>query len=467
MEDLVNKKVTIELDNAGVKELVQVLSQVDGLNIIADDALEAESNLTINVRNVPLKEVLSYIARNMGVAFHLGENMIWVTQSLEEPGTGPKLETRLFQLRQGFIPSIPGGAGAQEDTDLEDALDAVLADSPEGASFRVFKTRNVLMVRDTIENLRLVEEMINTFDKPPYQVSIEARFLTISRDDLRDVGSEFAVFADAAPVVGDANAQMQVTSLLSTLGALASTDADGNVSVSTENGAAVGSFGGVIGNRAYSLLISALDKKNSTKNLSAPRVTVLNNRTAQIRRGSKILYYSELETVASNGGEETGNGNVQTALTGDPEELELGVTLGVKVNVGNDGNTILLGLYPEVVELLRWRAFNVVADGGTDSNNNDNGDSDTSGSGTIELPETSESYVQTAVRVKNGQTVALGGLVSSNTSKTVSKVPILGDIPLLGFFFRHTNETTEPQHLLIFVTAKVIDENGSSVQVAE
>jgi len=468
MEDLINKKVSIELDNAGVKELVQVLSEQDGLNVIADDALEAEKTLTINVKQVPLKEILSYIARNMGVAFHMGENIIWVTESTEEPGTGPQLETRVFQLRHGFVPALKpkkkqgeeGGEGdASQDTDLEDSLDAFLADSPEGASYRVFKTRNVLIVKDSRENLRLVEELVRTFDKPPLQVSIEARFLTISEDDLLDVGAEFSAGPDDIPTIGeDAESMTQITALLSSLGAIT----EGN-----EAGIGGATFDGVIGNRAYNLIISAIKRRDSTKNLSAPQVTLLNGQTARMRRGNTTLYYSELDTVAGDGGDTTGDSSVQTAFTGDPEELETGVTLEVKVNIGNNGETILLGLLPEIIELTRWRSFNVVAEGGSSNNNNSDDSTGTNAPGTIELPETSDMSVQTAVAVKSGQTVTLGGLVTTTVQKTVSKVPILGDIPLIGFFFRHTNEKNVPQHLIIFVTATVIDSDGSFVQVAK
>ena len=476
MEDLINKRVTIQLDNAGVKELVQVLSQVDGLNIIADDALEAEKNLSMSLKDVPLKEVLSYIARNMGVAFHVGDNIIWVTESTEEPGSGPKLETRIIQLRHGFVPTLKaqgggnegdGGApgGGEDDTDLEDSLDAFLADSPEGASYRVFKTRNVLIVRDTRENLRLVEELVKAFDKSPLQVLIEARFITISQDDLRDVGTELSTAAVTPLAVGDANTQLQVGELLTSLGALTKTN---------ETGVGYAAFDGVIGDRAYNVVISALEKRSSTKNLSAPRITVLNNHSARIRRGNTTLYYSELETVAGGDSQvEDNDGAIvvvdagsQTAFTGDPEELETGVTLDVKVNVGNNGQTVLLGLMPEIIELTRWRQFNVVAGGDTSSNNNDT-DTNESVPGAVELPETSESSLQTAVSIRSGETVTLGGLVTSTVQKTVSKVPILGDIPILGFFFRHTSEKNVPQHLIIFVTATVIGEDGNFVQVAE
>lgn len=461
MEDLFKRRVDISIENAGVKELVQALTQIEGLNIIADDALEAEKALTVRVRNTPLSEILGYIARNMGVAFHLGENVVWVTESTEPPGAGPKLETQVYRLRQGFIPSL-GGEGAGSDTDLEDALESIMADSPEGASYRVFKNRNLLMVRNTRENLRLVEQLVVDFDRPPQQVLIEARFLTISRSDLFDVGVELRQMApEYDPTIypdllkAADNPDSEVSDFLTELGAIGAGNADGVGLVA---------LSGIIGNRTYDLIISALDRKGSTKTLNAPRVTVLNNQTARIRKGDTTLYYDELETVAASGGGDGGSAAARTAFTGTPKELELGMTFEVKVNVGNDAKTVLLDLRPEVITLKGWRRFNVVAGEGDSTDNNDD-DGGADAAGTIELPETTENTVQTRVAVNSGETVVLGGMIESVKQNDVRKVPILGDIPFIGFFFRHTTERDDPKHLLIFVTAKVIDASGQYVEV--
>ena len=90
MEAVFSRKVSLQVQNAGVKELVQALTQIEGLNIIADDAIEAKKTLTVDVRDAPLSEILSYVARNMGIAFNLGDNIVWVTASEETQGTGPK-----------------------------------------------------------------------------------------------------------------------------------------------------------------------------------------------------------------------------------------------------------------------------------------------------------------------------------------------------------------------------------------
>jgi type II secretory pathway component GspD/PulD (secretin) len=186
---------------------------------------------------------------------------------------------------------------------------------------------------------------------------------------------------------------------------------------------------------------------------------------ARLRKGDTLLYYSDLETVAASGGGDGGSAAARTALTGEPQELELGVTFDVKVNVGNDGETVLLSLKPEIIDLLRWREFNVVAGEGDGTNNDDSGNNTQTGDavGKIELPETTESTIETKVAVKSGETVILGGMAGTKEQNLVKKVPILGDIPWLGFFFRRTKTTEIPQHLLIFVTARVVNDTGQFV----
>lgn len=477
MEEMVNRKVTMKLENVGVSELVQALN-AEGLNVIADDALQEEKQLNIAVSEVPLKELFAYIARNMGIAFNLGENLIWVTRSLEL-SEGPQLETRIIRLPQGALPVVPqggpsapgstmGGGGnipGEEDNDLEEALTALLADSPVGASFRIFRTRNILVVRDSRENLRLVEELVREFDKPPYQVTIEARFISVSQDDLRDVGVELTqsgvVQALNAPATDSQRADAtgaKVTNILTELGALGIGNADGvglmNVS-------------GVLGNRSFDILLSAIENKTSALTLSAPRVTVMNNRTARFRMGDNIYYFEEydVETVSHGA---IGGSTVETQTlvpTGKPVELPLGITFDVRVNVGNDGRTVLLGLKPEIVELLKWEDYTTYGDGDSDSSSSGSSSSGEVTSTEVKLPRTNEKMIATTVGVSSGQTVVLGGMVENLKTERVKKVPLLGDLPLLGFLFRHSETISIPSNLLIFVTATVINDRGEYVEV--
>ena len=438
MEELVNTKVDIQLQNAGLRDLVlELMSKLGGLNIIADEALTEDKKLTINLKQVPLRELLSYIARNMGVAFHLGENTVWVTESLEPPGTGPKLETRIYELGHAFIPKLDDEGGddegfgkappQEEDMELEDVLTTFLEDGPEGAIFRIYKNRNLLVVRNMRENLRLVEELVREFRAAPLQVLIEARFVTISQGALREVGAEI----NEVKMEKDADVEAPLTSLnAQTLLPFISPDR-GELTLS-----------GILGNHEYELVLRALAKTDRSRTLSAPRVTVLNNHSAKIRRGDKIRYYEEYDVATIEN--EAGIDALAPVPTGSVQELEVGITLTVKANVARDASRVVLALKPEINEFLGYEEFV-----------------------TAKLPKTNESSLATTVVVESGETVVLGGMLTKSSQEVVKKVPILGDIPLLGLLFRHTSENDDPQHLLIFVTATIVNSSGEFVLVRE
>ncbi|MBR6075642.1 MAG: hypothetical protein IKP87_10080, partial [Victivallales bacterium] len=465
-EDLINKKISLSLESADVAQLVEELN-ANGLNVIADDALQSEKTLTVKFKDVPIKELFAYIARNMGIAFYVGENMVWVTEG--ETGGGPKLETRIIRLPQGFVPEVPQGGGgapgarggggnvaAVQDTELEDVLTSFLSDSPEGASFRIFRDRNILVIRDTRENLRFAEELIKEFDKPPLQVAIEARFITINEDDLRDVGVEMnqQLTADgrslAVPPFSNrfGPEAVKAISSLSKFGEVDTESGEGNVILS-----------GVIGNRIFETVIRMIETKSSAVSLSVPRVTVMNNRTARIRKGDKLYYFEEYDTASIDMGDQ----GTRTTLvpTGSPTELPIGLTLDVRVNIGNDKKTIMLGLKPEIVKFIKWESYNYVNSDDVD----DEDDDDTMAQS--KLPRTNEQMIATSVEVQSGETVVLGGLLEQTKSNEVRKIPLLGDLPIVGFLFRRTIKSYEPKNLLIFVTARIINSRGEFVKVRE
>lgn len=452
MEDLINRKVTMNLESATVGMLVDFLNE-NGLNVIADDALSSEKTLTMKLTDVPLKEVFSYIARNMGIAFYIGENMVWITAG--EETTGPRLETRILRLRQGFIPTVPGGGkegdgggGGAADTELEDVLSAFLEGGPEGSSFQIFRTRNIIVVRNTRENIRFVEQIIREFDKPPAQVIIEARFVTVGQDDLRDIGVQITQMAKTEhDKIGlTERGRLRESNFLTNLGKLDEANGLGALTVS-----------GVIGKRMFDVLISAIDSKETSVTLSVPRVTVMNNRTARIRKGDKIYYFEEYDLESIDHGDE--GSEERLVPSGDPVELPIGITFDVNVNIGNDGKTVMLGLHPEIVNFIKWEDYL--------SSGSDDDDSSSSSEGSltqIKLPRTHEQSVLTTVGVESGETVVLGGLVERSKKNTLKKVPFLGDIPLLGYFFRRTVTEVLPTNLLIFVTATVVNDRGEYVK---
>lgn len=466
MSKLLEEKVSMRVQEAGVKDLIFTLSEIDdieGLNIVADEALKADKKLNISVRDVPLKDLLKYISRNMNLDFHIGDNILWVTKAGEKEDWETDLQTKIYPLQSGFVPYLEeqqevegfeASTPSDKDriADLEDALDSFLEDSPDGAQYRIYKNRNLLIARNTPENLMLIEHILKKLDRPPQQVLIEARFITISRQDLFSLGlqlqnvlvptsgekAEFQDFRTTSRDVttkedGKGNIKEIITDLEEeTPDALKYKrfDAKGNLPGEL-------TISGILGNVTYEAVLEAIDRTQSSQTLSAPRVTVMNNHTAFIHQGQKRYYFEEYDLSSVREGDE----GIRTEVTpvGKPQELDTGFKLQVKASVGNDSKTVLLSLQPSITEFEEWSQFS-----------NDQ----------VQLPNVTTNIVATTVGVESGETVVLGGTISNNVSEDEEKVPYLGDVPLLGKLFSYTSTSEEPEHLLIFVTARVLGRSG-------
>jgi len=319
---------------------------------------------------------------------------------------------------------VPEGAGGGETpSELEDVLATLLVDSPEGAVYRIYKNRNLLLVKNTRENLRLVEMLMEEFDKPILQVLIEARFITISQKDLYEIGFDIPEFTPENP---DDEKTVKVidNDLLPNF-----PDDGGNLALS-----------GIIDRFKYRAVIRALDEKSSTKTISSPRVTVLNNHVAMIRRGDTLRYYEEyeLETIPN----ENGVAVSQPVPTGDVQELDLGINFYVKPTIGSDSEHVMLSLRPYIADFLGYETFE-----------------------TAKLPKTNENNIETTVVVRSGETVILGGMITNNKQQDHNSIPIINQIPFIGELLGNKNQHTQPLHLIVFVTATIVNSSGEYVKI--
>ncbi len=467
LEQLLDKPISLKVKDMPLSDFAMQLRELDGLNIadpvnvIFNEETLKGKTFSANFKSVPLREIFDYISYTLSVDFNIKENILWVTKAAKE-STGPRLINKVILLRQGIIPTVPEGFGVaaaskaafestkEEDKDLETALKAFYEKSKTGGSYALFPQRNVILVTDTLSNIREVEKLVRIFCKPPYQVLIEAKFISVSESDMHDVGVEISHFnggktGQNIPANHQENANL--SDFFTKLGALAANNAEGVGSLTVS---------GIIGNRSFDVLIRALEKKSSTVTLSTPRIVALNNRTARIRKGDKLLYFEEYQLQTVDNGE--GGKESMLVPTGKPTSIPLGITFDVKPSVGADGKTILLGLKPEIINFQDWEDFS------STKNVTENKVTVTRGT-EVMLPRTHEQTIATSVSINSGETVILGGMVENRETSTVRKIPLLGDIPFLGKFFTHTETTHEPTNLLIFVTATIINENGEYVLV--
>jgi type IV pilus assembly protein PilQ len=215
MAKVLEKEVTVHLDNVPLENVLLYLSQHSGVNIVADKSLTAlKQILTVNLDKVKLNEFLRYVARNYDLQFQVGDDLVWVTD-----GKDPKKlmeETRFYRLRKGFI--LPAGFGAEQVSHtevtvnnvktvteatnfrkfvndeapempaLEKAIKELWAGSTNSFKYLIDYERNLVVARGTAEQLDTLEKLILEFDRPIQQVLIEARFVTVSKPAFMQLG---------------------------------------------------------------------------------------------------------------------------------------------------------------------------------------------------------------------------------------------------------------------------------------
>jgi type IV pilus assembly protein PilQ len=456
MFKVLEKEVTIHLDNTPLETILMNLSQSSGVNIVADKSLPAlKQNLSVNLEKVRLEEFFRYVGRNYDLQFQVGDQLVWVTD-----GKDPKKlmeETRFFRLRKGFI--LPAMFGAEDvnraqvtvnnvttvtettkfkkfvndEAPTKPALEKAITELFTGSKFMVDYERNIVVAKGTAEQLQVMEKIIEEFDRPVQQVLIEARFVTISKPAFMQLG-----------VIWETGKRIQRVSQPQDFTGLVSSPNVANLGVGIQE-----TFTNVLDSDTLTATISALEQTGESQTLSAPRLTVVNNRPATISDG-KVQYYYEEYTVKST---------VQQYYTassfvpqGKPTKITAGAELNVLASISGDGNSILLALNPRVntdVQLVQYATLTDYDANGKVQSTFD-----------IKLPQYRTQELATRVAVKSGETVVMGGVLERNRSTLVESVPVLGDLPLIGVLFRRRTEVDTPRYLLIFVTATIVKDTG-------
>lgn len=465
MQRMLQKKVDASFDNINLADFIREAGLAYGLNMIADSTVGTDKTMNLNFKQVPLAEVLDYVSRNLGVAFYLGDNVIWVTQQ-QQAAQGAPMDVRMYHLRKGISPdSIPqtaqaktqgqgkgqekGQAPAQPDaaanaTQPLNIIEAIqrFVTQPEGADLMFDRKSHTLLVKNTAENLVKSEDIVEALDVCPPQVLIEARFVETHVTDLRELGVDWMLNNNV--LVSKSGDNQSTIGQGASLGASAFPNASQGMNLTYE---------GVLSSAMFSAVLHALDTSSKSRTLSVPRVTTVNNRAADIRVGTDFRYWEEY-TLQSLQQEQIVNGiavavnTTQMVPSGSPTLEELGIELNVTPSVGADLQSVTLNLHPEISSLDGFQNFNVAT--GTSTNQ-------------LTLPIFKRSKIETQVIVQSGETVVMGGLITSTEQHDRSGVPLLSSIPFIGQLFRHDSVTHEPDNLLIFVTATIVSERGEDL----
>ena len=498
-----------------------------GVNIVLLDPENRAPTVTLTLRHAPLRRVLDFATEAIGYQYEVQADAVVVRPG----GETSSLETAFFPvtratvLRMAGISDHPAGAvGAAGKHPVTRAVPAEdesasgpVARSREASAMKSFLQQagvgfesvagaslaydgTAIVVTQTARNLERIRNILTRYNDVR-QVEIEAKFMEVQDGALEELGVNWSLTTKASQASAGARAvyasgnrtlagafanraSSQPGSIIRPEGIIVAPDGGTTVSPGLNlpllnnapqipgvadlavSAGPLATMTGVIGEFDVSAVVRALSQKQGTDLLSAPKVTVLSGNPATITVAQEMRYpqsygqtQSQVGTGSANGG-----GSAGVAITaGTPQEFtsrNVGVELRVTPTVEEDNYSISLDLNPKVTEFDGFVEFggpSIAISGGTTV---------TVPSGFYQ-PIFSVRDIATKVTIWDGATLVMGGLTREEVKKVHDKVPILGDLPLLGRLFRSTGQSAQKRNLIIFVTAKLVNPGGAPRQRRE
>jgi len=410
-------RITLDFQDIPVRDVLSIIAEESGLNVIASDGVQG--NVTLNLTDVPWDQALDLVLRNHGLSARREGNVMMVAptgelanlqrqtlETREQTKQLAPLTTEFVQIRyakaEDLAALLRGGEG--------------VGMMSERGRITVDPRTNTLILRDTREQLDAIRRTIEHLDVPVRQVQIEAR-IVIARDSAtRELGVNWGMSANGGrhfdldgAADGDASTVPTTSDDPASYGGGLAVDLGNDT-----NPASAFSFGYLSGDILIDLELRALESEGKSQTISQPKVITANQRTAIIKQGQEVPY----QEASSSGATST-------------EFKEAVLSLEVTPQITPDDRIIMD---------LRI-------------NNDDISDTRYDGAPAIDTNE-----IQTQVLVNNGETVVLGGILTSEQLRTLFKTPFLGDLPVIGNLFRYTQNSNEKVELLVFITPKIIED---------
>ncbi len=452
MELALNRKVTLHLEGVNLDDFIMAVGASEGINIIAD-AMGNTATMTVHAEEVPLIEILDYVSRNLAISFYVGDSIIWATKSQQQPQTGNPVETRMYSLTKG----ISSDELTNDKINIVEAIERFIPQET-GSDLLFDKKAHVLLVKNTRDNLALIEDIIEKLDVCPPQVLIEARFVGTTVNDLRELGIDWIIKSPLVVGSGKVDGEWKPHSQVAkdaTLNFVAFPNAAQGLNLT---------YQGLLTSPMFEAVLHALKISGKAITLSAPKVTTVNNRTAMMRIGEDFRYFDQFDIQSVPTSVTDSGSQVYSSIlvpVGTPQLEELGIELSVIPSVGGDLKSINLNLTPEISEFVRYETYQVGSSSG--NNNVTPGTTNVNQTSVVKVPIFRRSLIETEVIVQSGETVVMGGLISASESRETHSIPILSAIPLIGRLFRRDDVQEIKQNLLIFVTATILSQRGEDL----
>jgi type IV pilus assembly protein PilQ len=413
-DDFSGKAISLNFQDIPVRTVLQIIAEYNGFNLVTSDTVSG--NITLRLDGVPWDQALDIILKVKGLDKRMDGNILLVAPSDELAAREAKdlkaqqqvaelapLYSEYVQINYAKAADI-ANLTKNEDTSILSARGSVTVD----------ERTNILLIRDTAKSIENIKRMITVLDIPVRQVVIEARMVTVKDNVNEELGIRWGVtdtngdYASSGNLTGAENAGN---------GIIPSLNDRMNVNLPAATGSASIAFqiARLADGTILDLELSALEKENKGEIIASPRITTANQKEAYIEQGVEIPY----QQAASSGA---------TAVQFKKAVLSLTVTPHITPD-----DRIILDL------VVTQDTVSEVQNG--------------------QAPAIDTQRIGTQVLVNNGETIVLGGIYQQAVISTVSKVPVLGDVPYFGWLFRNKNNFNEKKELLIFVTPRIVTEH--------
>ncbi|HHF3133696.1 TPA: type IV pilus secretin PilQ [Vibrio diabolicus] len=423
------KLISINFQDIPVRNVLQLIADYNQFNLVVSDSVEG--NLTLRLDGVPWQQVLDIILQVKGLDKRVDGNVILVAPTDElDLREKQQLEKQQLEQTMGELSSEIIKVNFAKASDIAEMINGEgnISMLSERGSMTIDERTNSLLIRELPENIEVIREIIESLDIPVKQVQIEARIVTINEGNMDELGIRWGFTS----INGNNTVGGSIENNLATIGLYNGGgegedggDGDGvgiddflnvNLAATSPNATSIAFQVAKLGSDTLlDLELSALQQESKAEIISSPRLITTNKKPAYIEQGTEIPY---LESSSSGA----------TTVTFKKAVLSLKVTPQITPD-----NRLVLDL-----SVTQDRPGQVVK------------------TGTGEAVAIDTQRIGTQVLVNNGETVVLGGIFQHSITNAVDKVPLLGDLPLLGALFRRSYENVGKSELLIFVTPKVV-----------
>lgn len=407
-----NGLVSLDFQDADIRNVLKVLSYKSGVNIVAGP--EVTGVITIQLTDVPWQKALEVILATYGYGYERKGNIITVTtlENLKKR----REDNQTLQDQEPLMTKTYSLNFAK----ASEVVESINKIKTGRGNINFDQRTNALIVRDVAGNIELLDGVIKTLDSVTPQVLIEAKVLETTLSNTENLGITWAIG-------GTAGGSQHSTSFPFTQETSKLIPSGATVSNNTFKYGTLDASG-------LSATLEMLHKRTDTNILSSPSIVTLDNNTAKIVVGSQ--YPIPQYTYNSD--------QAKLQLSGW-NYMDIGIIFEVTPHV-NNADLVTLDLQPTITAITDYVLVDPAA--------------------TAKVPVLSTEQAKTKVMIRNGQTLVIAGLIKDKTSFTKKKVPLLGDIPFIGGVFKKKEDQTDKTELLIFLTPHIITANNPTASAS-